>query len=173
MSTQIALSSLPEHVQAKYILLLILPRNQPASIAFLCHLWQCSEQVTCDTIVSLLFVHLVYVGATTTSKLSQSRPADSDSSTLRIFLHTCHYDYLEKLINHSTMWLNRVHLAVERCMTYILNPQCLAPMESLNSTSSTFLELDTYFFPPIKLHYDRLGHYWRRVITASRFRLIS
>jgi hypothetical protein len=170
METQIALCSLPDHVQAKFILLVVLPKQQPATSAFLSSLWQCSLRIVEDTLFALVSVDLIKI----LPSQSPSSLAQHPSRLLLVTLHATHFDYLDSLIHYSTIWRTRIEVAVERTARYLTHPSCIITSEGRRYTNQELenlssQSLDQYFFP-ISLSSPescvRLSAYWRRVSSS-------
>lgn len=166
MNSQIALSSLPDHVQAKFILLCVLPKYQATSLAFLSHLWQCSLPVAYETILSLFSVDLLQFSPNLTSGDIPHEMAITER--LLVSLHSIHYEYLDSLIHSSTIWVTRVQLAVTRAKEYLIHPRCIITTDkysTLDWEAYSRLPLDEFFFPlpQMSAEFARLGLYWRRV----------
>jgi hypothetical protein len=166
MSSQIALSSLPDHVQAKFILLCVLPKYQPTSLAFLSHLWQCSVQIAFETSLSLSSVDLLQFHTSSSSRDLRHEMMATD--LLLVSFHSIHYDYLDSLIRSSTIWITRVQLAITRTREYLTHPRCIITDEkhsALDLETSSRLPFDEFFFPPPQksTEFARLGLFWRRV----------
>jgi hypothetical protein len=165
MNSQIALSSLSDHVQAKFILLCVLPKYQPTSLAFLSHLWQCSLQVTYETILSLSSVDLLQFSSSLTS--GDIPHEMTTTELLLVSIHSIHYDYLDSLIHSSSIWITRVQLAITRTKEYLTHPRCIVTEKYSVRDSELYsrLPLDEFFFPlpQMSTEFARLGLYWKRV----------
>jgi hypothetical protein len=169
METQIALCSLPDHVQAKFILLIVLPKQQPVTVPFLASLWQCSQPMVHDTLTALVSLDLIQILSSPSSRTDSS--SQSEASPLLISLHATHFDYLDSLIHYSTIWRTRTQLAIERALRYLTHPSCILTSEgrkytNLERQSLSSQSLDQYFFPISRSpsqYLVKLSMYWRRV----------
>jgi len=155
ITMQMVLSTLPEHLQAKYVLLAVLPRGSPVSIPFLCALWNVNESTAVSVVSDLHAAHLLeweFILHNSQCPLRDTR---------LVTLHDIQHDYIATLLSQS-IWASRASIAASRAAEYL--------------SSSDAHCADDPLFPhslatPCRL--VRLGVYWRQILDFQQRGLVS